>query len=592
MSQTLTRRQFLSATLATMATTALAACGVAPTATPLPTPTPAAATATPVAIATATKAAAAAPTATPATIATATRPAAASPTATGATSGGTVTIGRDQEPDKLVSAWTPLSVASEVSVLVLDPLLTYNEKTQFVPYLAREVPSVSNGGISSDGLTYTLKLRNDVKWHDGVPFTAKDVLFTLNVINDTKNGARSSVPYKSVATPDDYTIVFTLAAPNVGFLDRISGVQPLPQHTLSGVTDWKTAQFFAKPYPGSGPFKFVEWQRGNYISVQKNPDYYRTRVNLDKIVYRVIPNDDARLTALKTGEIDLSFYLIGDHVPLTRQIAGITVTETPSFAAFFFIFNLRDPLWKDVRTRQALNYAIDKTGIVQNVIKGLGTPKDSVLPHGSPAYSKPQTQYPYDVAKARALLDEAGWKETTPGAVREAKGVTGVTDGAKLAWTVNNITGQAERLQICQIAQQQWKAIGAQVDINTVDVAAYVAANNSFKFTMDYGYLGVSPEPVQAGYWWQVKDSPNWHGMDAVYPQIDSVFAQAQTTLDQATRFKILADYQEKINQLAPDVWIYDRNWYDAAKSKLQNFKPAPFGIHTWNAAEWWIKQS
>ena len=141
---------------------------------------------------------------------------------------------------------------------------------------------------------------------------------------------------------------------------------------------------------------------------------------------------------------------------------------------------------------------------------------------------------------------------------------------------------------MCQVAQQQWKAIGAQVDISSVDVAGYVAANNSFKFTMSYGYLGVSPEPVEMGNWWQVKSGFNWHGLDTVWPEIDDIFAKAATTLDQTERYKILADYQEKDMQLATDAFVYDRMYYDAAKTKIQNFKPNPFGIPTWNAYEWW----
>ena len=141
-------------------------------------------------------------------------------------------------------------------------------------------------------------------------------------------------------------MVCTLAAPNVGFLYRLdSGPTDAPAQS-EGRKDWKTAEYFSKPYPGSGAFKFVEWQRGNFISIEKNSNYYRGSVNLDKIIYRVIPNDDARLAALKTGEADMSFFLIGQHVELARQISGTTVTETPSFAAFFFILVHAGPDFK------------------------------------------------------------------------------------------------------------------------------------------------------------------------------------------------------------------------------------------------------
>ena len=515
-------------------------------------------------------------------------------TPTGPVMGGTVSIGQEQEPDKLVAQWSPLSVSYEVSALVNEFLLRYDPESEIVPNLATEVPTEENGGVSADGKTYTFKLRDDVTWHDGEPFTSKDVAFTIEVAADPDSGVRTAVGLDSVETPDDYTVVVNLSAPDAGFLDKMASVITiLPEHALSDVDNWETAEYLTKPYPGLGAFQFVDWQSGSYIELQKYPDYFLGEPYLDGIYYRVIPNDDARLTALATGEIDLTFRVIGEHVPLARSIPDVTVYETPAHAWFEMIFNVRDPLLKDQQTRVALNHAVDKEAIVETVVGGLGSVKWSPFSVANAYWIDVNAKYTYDPDRAMELLEEAGWQDTNGDGVREAHGVTDVPDGTKFAWEILNVAGQPERLQVCQVLQQYWQDVGAEVTINTTDVSTAVGQLMSGDFTMGYGFLDVSPEPSSAVFWWRVEGGLNWHGLDTLLPEVEELIIAGDQSLDPEERREIYAEFQEYVAEQAVDVLLYDRIWYDAVNDRVNNFKPiGGGGVDTWNAYEWWLSPS
>jgi peptide/nickel transport system substrate-binding protein len=521
-------------------------------------------------------------------------PAPESTAPTGPVMGGTVTIGQEQEPDKLVAQWTPLTVSYEVSALVNEFLLRYSPESEIVPNLATEVPSIENGGLSEDGLTYTFNLRDDVTWHDGEAFTSKDVAFTIEVAADPDSGVRTSVGLDSVETPDDYTVVVRLTAPDAGFLDKMASVLTiLPEHVLADVDSWETAEYLTDPYPGLGAFQFVEWESGSYIKLEKYPDYFLGEPYLDTIYYTVIPNDDARLTALATGEIDMSFRVIGEHVPLARSIPDVTVFETPAHAWFEMIFNVRDPLLRDQRTRVALNHAVDKEAIVDTVVGGLGSVKWSPFSVANAYWVDVQAKYTYDPDQAEDLLEEAGWVDTNGDGVREAHGVEDVPDGTRFSWEILNVAGQPERLQVCQVLQQYWQDVGAEVTINTADVSTAVGQLMSGDFTMGYGFLDVSPEPSSAVFWWRVDGGLNWHGLDTLLPEVEQLIIAGDQSLDPQERRDIYAEFQEYVAEQAVDVLLYDRIWYDAVNNRVHGFEPiGGGGVNTWNSYEWWVSPS
>ncbi len=202
--------------------------------------------------------------------------------------GGQLVHGSVQEPDRMWGPVTGLTVSGEISQLVNDTLVVINERLEYVPSLATEVPTVDNGGISRDGLRYAFKLRRGVKWHDGKPFTAADVAFTYQTVMNPAVDVRGRAGWNKVAaveTPDEATVVFRFSTIDAPFLDRVATLGILPRHILGEANvDIKTHRWFRAPV-GLGPFAFKEWVPGSHIVLVKNPNYWKPgRPYLDRTI--------------------------------------------------------------------------------------------------------------------------------------------------------------------------------------------------------------------------------------------------------------------------------------------------------------------
>ncbi|MBC8446399.1 MAG: ABC transporter substrate-binding protein, partial [Chloroflexi bacterium] len=323
---------------------------------------------------------AAAPTATPAPTKTPVPPTKApEPTATpvppGPKAGGRVVLAHRQEPDRYWGPITGLSVSREVGMLMNHSLIAVNDELEYIPVLVTEVPTAQNGGISGDSLTWTFHLRDDVKWHDGEPFTSADVKFTYEVIMDEENDVVSRVGWgriTSCETPDDYTVVFKFEQVDAPFLMRVSNAEILPKHILEGLpsAELTFADWFRAPV-GTGPFMFKEWVAGDHITVVKNPDYFlEGQPYLDEIVYRIVPDMNTLLNMTETGEVDIQPRVQDDVAELLDDMPHVERITVQSLTPWLIWINMNHPLFKDVRTRQALAYGFDKEIINEKVYRG------------------------------------------------------------------------------------------------------------------------------------------------------------------------------------------------------------------------------
>lgn len=499
--------------------------------------------------------------------------------------GGQVTIGSIQEPNTLNPLLTNLTVAQEAYTLMLDALLKIDDKGNFVPDIASVVPSTDNGGISADGKTYTFKLRNNVKWSDGQPVNAQDVVFTWQSVVNPKINVTTRPPgmtnIDAADTPDDFTVVFHLKTTQAPWLLTWVSQAILPKHVLDG-QDMNTAAWNTKPTVTDGPFVFSEWVSGSYILVKKNPNYFLGEPNLDQVIYRVTPDSNALLASQQKGEIDMRYAMTADQVQIVDKLPDWTVTRTPSHSVFHFTINTANALMADKAVRQALSYALDKNGITQSILKGLVQPAWSPITPASWAYNANVTKFEYNPTKAKQLLDDAGWKVNPSTGIREK-------DGKPLSFGITNISGDIERQQIVEIAIQQWKAIGVQAELKPVDAATFVKVMQSGDFPIAYGFWGGGPDPDSMLSTWFYSKGNNWQRLNL--PQLDSLIDQGRTTLDQNKRKEIYAQAQELIAQEAPNIFVYARIFFDGVKKKAHNFKPVSGGgVNTWNSNEWWIE--
>ncbi len=340
------------------------------------------------------------------------------------------------EPATLCYPLFNTRLTQEICGNINESLLLFDWQFRPHPNLARAFE------MASDGLTYTFHLRSDVQWHDGAKFTARDVVFScgtmLPQLNPRSRNAFSHV--ESVTAKDAYTVVFRLKEPFNAFLLSLmaSSAPMMPAHIYEG-SDFRTNPFNVKPI-GTGPFRFAQWKRGQFIHLARNDHYWRPgQPGMDGIYYRVCPTPEQRMVAMETGAVDLALADDIDTVVNSRLVANPSlVARTDAYNGTGEItvmeLNMRRWPFSDRRFRAAFMYAIDREFLVKGINFGLGKVAHSPIPSTAPYHDdKVLTKYPHDPAKARALLDEMGLRPKL-GGVRHRFGIMLTPDGGG-AWT-------------------------------------------------------------------------------------------------------------------------------------------------------------
>ena len=349
--------------------------------------------------------------------------------------------------------------ASWPDQLVLAYLLRYDAKNGVIPELATAVPTQANGGISADGKTITYHLRKGVKWSDGAPFTADDVIFSTNVINDPKTNVQDRQGWDQIVRmdePNPLTVVFHLKSvfsPFVGQTFTTGGQNPaiMPKHLLAHTANINTDPYNALPV-GIGPFKFVEWARADHIALVANPLYWRGKPKLARIDFKIIPNRDTVLTELQTGDVDLWPLAAPAYLTRLQALKGFTIHRQPSYGFGHLDFETAHPVVSDPMVRRALLLAWDRRTQRAKIGHGVGILQDSVVSPSDPYYDPKIGFTEFDTAKANAMLDAAGWK-------RGADGVR-AKNGVRLNLEVVSNTGSPDTDSRIELLRQDWKAIG------------------------------------------------------------------------------------------------------------------------------------
>lgn len=321
------------------------------------------------------------------------------------TKGGTLNMIVQPEPPVIVTAINQQGPTQFVAGKIYESLLTYTTDLKPQPGLAKSWEA------SSDGLTYTFHLQDNVKWHDGKPFTADDVVFTLSDMLP-KTHARARVILNkfvdSVQATDPKTVVIKLKSPFPAFMLMFEpGFAPMmPKHIYAG-TDYMTNPANQKPI-GTGPFVFKEWKRGEYIKLARNPDYWKPgKPYLDELVFNVIPDAASRAVAFERGSVDVLRGGDVDNVDIKRLRALPKVEYTTAGWEMFspqayLIFNMRKPPFDNLKVRQAVMAAINRNMVVNNIFFGLGKVSTSPFVTTEMFYDKNMPPMPFDMKKARA----------------------------------------------------------------------------------------------------------------------------------------------------------------------------------------------
>jgi len=481
-----------------------------------------------------------------------------------------------------------------VATLIFDPLVTVDPNGNELPVLAAQVPTLENGGISKDGLTLTYKLRHNVTWHDGAPFTSADVKFSWQAIMNSKNNVESRRGYdlvRAVDTPDQYTVVFHMRrafspAIETLFSESDTPMRVLPKHLLERYPNLNSVPFNANPI-GTGPFKFVRWARGDHIELAANPNYFLGKPKLQQIIWRIIPDTNTQSTQMRDHEIDFVPELGG---PQYRDLrgnpeVGIVLTKSPQYEAIGF--NMSHAPLDDPKVREALAYAIDKQKTMNATQYGAASPATEDISDYSWAHNPNVTRYDYDPAKATQILDADGWK-VGPDGVR-------VKGGQRLSLLFASAQGSSAAQAVTTLTQAQLKSVGVETSIKTYTYTLLYAPMQDGgiflggRFDLNI-YAWVSgADPDDSSQFMCSTIPPNGNNVFRFCNhEFDGQEAIALSHFDRPTRKRAYDRMQEIMAQQIPAVFLFYRKEITAINPDLRGY--APNGItETWNAYKWSI---
>ncbi len=308
---------------------------------------------------------------------------------------------------------------TDIEVTMVEGLIISNDKNQYIPVLAKEIPTYDNGGIvkRADGkIDMTWHLQQGVKWQDGVEFTSKDVCFTWNYIVGEPQVYNQDqyLNIDSCKEVDPYTVVFTWKVPYAPYNTLFEAI--LPAHLFPNMTPTQITsdEKYNRSPLGTGPFMFAEWKSGEYIRVVKNPNYWRPGYpKLDEIIFNFIPDNNTRLNAMKSKEDELGLGFQPNQVADLKAIYGYSVSLVDSNTYLQFGTSIKSAngklLFSDPNVRKAMYYAIDRNSIATDLMEGTVTVATTPINPKSPYYNPNTTIYNLDTAKSKQLLAAAGW---------------------------------------------------------------------------------------------------------------------------------------------------------------------------------------
>ncbi|MFN8661686.1 MAG: ABC transporter substrate-binding protein [Thermomicrobiales bacterium] len=450
--------------------------------------------------------------------------------------------------------------------------------------------------IAEDGRTYTFHLNQNVKWHDGTPFTAADVQFSADALASPDSGSVYTGSFvdtvESWRVIDDYTFEMVAKEPKYTFLYDIQTLFVVPKHIWEDVpfADWRTDPGATGADPsrvvGTGPFKFQEWKQGESVTLVRNDDYYDKVPYIDSYVLRIWPDQTSVVNALLNGELDVAGLEPSD-IAAVEGTSGVNVAHYPTRGFTYYEFNL-DPevttKWQDERVRQALLYALDRDSIVNDILLGYAEVAQGTQPVVSYAYAPDQiaTKYTYDPEKAKSLLAEAGWTDSDGDGILDK-------DGEALSFEFLYPSGSPTSDQIVAYIQDAWNAIGVNGTPRSLEFPALIEATTTNP-TFDVAMYGFSWDAsfIQDAMFGCDQYQVGFNDMKYCNPELDEINDQAKRTFDEAERRDLLIEASNIVNDEQPIAVLHFSQAHAAFNDALQNYKPSTWGV---DLNQVWIQQ-
>jgi peptide/nickel transport system substrate-binding protein len=494
--------------------------------------------------------------------------------------GDTIIMGSIGDASTLLPVLAADSASSDINGLVYSGLVRYDKNLQIEGELAE------SWEVSPDNLTITFHLRQGVKWHDGAPFTAEDVLFTYQLYVDPKTPTAYAERYRQVDKAevlDPHTFRVSYKEPLATAL--ISwGVAIHPKHLLEG-QDITRSPLGRAPI-GTGPYRFVEWRAGERVVLEANTDYFEGSPHIRRVLYRIIPDPSTMFLELQSGGLD---YMGLTPLQYARQTETLAFARRfnkyryPASSYVYLGYNMRRPLFQDKRVRQAISHAIDQQELIDGVLVGLGQPATGPYKPGTWPHNPEVRRYQHDPDRARQLLAEAGWRDSDGDGLLDK-------DGRPFTFTIVTNQGNDPRIKAGEIIQRRLREVGIDVRLRVVEWASFLKEfikPGNFDATI----MGWSIPPDPDGYevWHSSKTGPDQ--LNFVYFQnaeVDELLERGRRTIDQNERKKYYDRFQEILAEEQPYTFLFVPDALPVVANRFRGIEPAPAGIMH-NFIEWYV---
>lgn len=458
-------------------------------------------------------------------------------------------VGQIAEPQSLDPHTVTATNDFRILVNIYDGLVRYKDGT-----LEVEPALAESWTISDDGKTYRFKLRQGIKFHDGSDFNAEAVKFNFDRMLKEDHPFYNTGPFplsfnfssiEAVNAIDPTTVEFKLKEPFAPFLSNLAYPTGL---IVSPEAVKKYGKEFGRHPSGTGPFKFTEWQSGQRVVVERNPDYWDGAPALEAVVFRPITDPNTRVAEMMAGGLDVMVEVPPDNLATFKQDANFAVAEQAGPHVWFTILNAKTGPFADKKVRQAANYAVNKQALVDNVLQGSATVAAGPIPPAFNWVEDKTEAYPYDPEKAKALLAEAG-----------------VTNPEITFYVTEGGSGMLDPITMGAAIQADLQAVGFKVKIETYEWNTFLGrVNTGLEGKADMAEMAwMTNDPDTVPYLTLRTDAlPDKGGFNSGYysnPQLDALLEKARTSNSQAERGKLYGEVQAIVHDDAP--WLFVANW-------------------------------
>ncbi len=505
--------------------------------------------------------------------------------------GGEVTVHMDNEPPSLNASidsdwWGSRVTVGPIyeSLVTVDP---YDDpRYRIVPALAERWE------ISEDKLTYTFFLRRGVKWHDGQPFTAKDVIATFDKIQDeTTKAAHVRSYFEDLAryeAVDDFTVRFLWRKPYFMALDAFGDFGIQPAHLIAKLTGAQYNDAATNPINrapiGTGPFRFAEWVTGEKLVYTKNPDYWGKKAHLDRITFRIVKDQTVALQLAERGELEtLERILPSQWVDMANnaKLRERFHRAASSDANYQWIgWNAKRPYFSDVRVRRAMTLLIDRKNVIEKMLYGLYRPTECHFYYRSAECDPAITPLPYDPAAAMALLDEAGWKDTNNDGVRDKGGVP-----FRFVFMVP--TQSTDAIRLGTKMKDDFARAGIAMDVQLVEWSAFLKRLREHEFdatTLLWGG-GARSDPMQI--WHSSARNGGSNYIDFHNAEADKLITDARVIFDDAQRLPLYRRFGAILHEQQPYTFLWVRPRLALISKRLKGVRES---LEFWQWQDWWVE--